>query len=508
MRPAKVSIVRDHDKDYRRPQAPAHKAADVLGLSDAGSVGSQESIIYGKEGSWYRESLCSDRGESEIATESPPPDGGYGWICCASSTMMNAHTWGIHSSYAVFLAHFLENDTFKGTSPLAYAFVGSLGIACSLAISPIATICARQFGSRRTMFCGALLEGAGLAFASFASQIWHLVLTQGILFGFGMGLLNIPAASVVPSWFSSRRSLANGISASGSGLGGFLYALATGAIIRSLGLKWAFYILGILAFTVNAVCAVLLRDRNKDIGASQLAFKTALLTRPEFLLVLSFSCFSMIGYSIMIFSLANYGTKIGLKESDTSFISGLFSLGQVVGRPAMGFLSDRVGRINVAASTSFLTAAFILGIWVNAHTYAVLAAFATLCGCVAGTFSATIGPVTAEVVGLKDMSSALNLIWLAILLPTLFSEPSALQIVTATGNYRGTQLFTGCMFMGAAFSLLAVRGWKISKVRNGARLASENVSSPRQEVEGHPHSTTPKTEAWSAISSCLKLGKV
>ena len=28
-----------------------------------------------------------------------PPDGGYGWVCVACCFLINAHTWGINSSY-------------------------------------------------------------------------------------------------------------------------------------------------------------------------------------------------------------------------------------------------------------------------------------------------------------------------------------------------------------------------------------------------------------------------
>ena len=34
-----------------------------------------------------------------------PPNGGYGWVCVACVALINAHTWGINSSYGVFLAY-------------------------------------------------------------------------------------------------------------------------------------------------------------------------------------------------------------------------------------------------------------------------------------------------------------------------------------------------------------------------------------------------------------------
>src|ERR1700761_6594949 len=78
----------------------------------------------------------------------------YGWVCTACVFFINAHTWGLNSSYGVFLAHYLANNTFPGATPLEYAFVGSLSISCAMLISPVATTCTRYLGSHTTLFTG------------------------------------------------------------------------------------------------------------------------------------------------------------------------------------------------------------------------------------------------------------------------------------------------------------------------------------------------------------------
>ena len=40
--------------------------------------------------------------EEHVATtakQDVPPDGGYGWVCVLCCFLINAHTWGINSSY-------------------------------------------------------------------------------------------------------------------------------------------------------------------------------------------------------------------------------------------------------------------------------------------------------------------------------------------------------------------------------------------------------------------------
>jgi hypothetical protein len=40
---------------------------------------------------------------SDEKAENLPPDGGYGWVCVACNFMINGHTWGLNSTYGVFL---------------------------------------------------------------------------------------------------------------------------------------------------------------------------------------------------------------------------------------------------------------------------------------------------------------------------------------------------------------------------------------------------------------------
>ncbi|KAK6000036.1 hypothetical protein QM012_004024 [Aureobasidium pullulans] len=356
------------------------------------------------------------------ATEPPPaPNGGYGWVCVVCVACINGHTWGLNSSYGVFLAYYLANNVFPGATYLEFAFVGSLSIACALLVSPVATIFTRKFGTKTTLFTGVAFETASLIGASFANQIWQLFLSQGVCFGFGMGFLFVGSVGIVPQWFTTKRSLANGIATAGSGLGGLIYSLATGAMIPSIGLAWAFRVLG-------------------------------------------FGWFSMLAYVVLLFSLANFARSVGLTASQASTVSAIFNLGQAIGRPPIGYFSDNIGRINMATLMTFISGLFALVIWTNAKSFGVLIFYAIFGGTVAGTFWTTIAPVTAEVVGLRNVPAALNICWLVLVIPCTFSEPIGLEIVSFDGGYLGAQLFTGFMYVGAAVCALFLRSWKIAEV--------------------------------------------
>jgi MFS family permease len=403
------------------------------------------------------------------------PNGGYGWVCTICVAFINAHTWGMNSSYGVFLAHYLSTDTFPGATYLQYAFVGGLSISCAMLVSPLATLSTRYFGTHVTLSFGIALETSGLIGASFASNIWQLFLSQGIAFGLGMGFLFVGSVGIPPQWFTTKRSLANGISSSGSGFGGLLYSLAAGAMIKSIGLAWCFRVLGLLAFVVNAICTILIRDRNKIIGSRQGAFEIKLFKRPEYLLLSGYGLFSMLGYIALVFSLADYAKNVGLDTSQAAVISAVLNLGQGLGRPPIGYFSDNIGRINMAGLTTFLCAMLTFVIWIFAKSYGLLLFYALIAGTVAGAFWATIGPVAVEVVGLQDLPSALNLEWLVVVLPCTFSEPIALELVRHTGGYLGAQIFIGFMYTAAALCVLFLRGWKVGELNEIKRMEDENL---------------------------------
>ncbi|KAK7420815.1 hypothetical protein QQX98_002619 [Neonectria punicea] len=428
------------------------------------------------------------------------PDGGYGWVVTVSVGFINGHSWGISAAYSVFLAHYLKESTFPGATALMYATVGSLSIGVTLLISPLVTIMARELGTRPTMLIGAGLQSASLVCASFSTEIWHLFLSQGVLFGIGMGLLFLPSYGIISQWFTKRRALANGIAIAGAGLGGLTYSLAVGAMIKNMSLEWAYRLLGIVSGVVNFTSTLLIRTRYGPTQSRQLAFDTSLLRKPEYLLILGFGAFSMLGYFVLIFTLANYATVIGLSTSQASMVAALFMLGQAIGRPGIGWLSDRFGRINITLLMSFATAVSSLAIWVNAKSFGVLVLFAFVGGLSAGVFWVNTAPVIVEIMGMENLTSGLSIFWLAMVIPSTFSEPIALEISERTGSYLGAQLFTGFMFVGASLCMLVLRGWQVSQgTRTDEGNSTSSEGNENKAESGHP-------TAWAL--NCIRCGRV
>lgn len=226
-------------------------------------------------------------------------------------------------------------------------------------------------------------------------------------------------------------------------------------------------------------------------GAPPTACTDAISTR-----LLGWGIFTLLGYTVLLFSLPNFATSIGLSPSQGSVVGALNSLGQGLGRPIVGLVSDRCGRINTAGTLTFFTAVLCFAVWIPAGGMGVLSFFSVLSGTMSGTYWATVGPVSAEVVGLQMLPSALSITWVSMVAPTTVAEAIALELKKRTGKiYINTQIFTAMMYIAATLCMWLLRGWKIGESEEDAKRAAifsqqSSVIEKQQETDLSGNETT------------------
>ncbi len=207
----------------------------------------------------------------------------------------------------------------------------------AMLVASFVTVLTRKFGKRLPMICGIIMQAGGFISASFAKRIWQPYLSQGILIGFGVGFIFIPSISILSQWFSKKCSLANGISSAGSGVGGVIFSLATGAMIKHVGLGWSLRMTGIVTFVTNSTATLLLRDRNFIVQPPQLGFDTSLLRQYKVQLLLGWAFTSMLGYITLLYSLADFVVSIRLSQSQATYIVAFLIWEQRLVDPSLGF---------------------------------------------------------------------------------------------------------------------------------------------------------------------------
>lgn len=267
-----------------------------------------------------------------------------------------------------------------------YGFVGGFNFAFAMLVAAPATALTREFGKRWTLGAGALLQCGGYIAASFATRVWQLYLSQGVLVGVGIGFLIIPSVAILSQWFARRRTVANGLAGAGSGVGGMAFSWGTAAMIRRIGIRWTLRTTGLITLVATLTATAFIRDRNHHIRPPQLAFDVGLIRRYEVALLLLWAFVSMFGYITLLFSLSDFALSIGLSRAQATNMVGILNLGTAVGRPIIGIVSDRYRKIETAGVLTLACGVICFAFWLPATSVGLTVFFALLCGAILGVF--------------------------------------------------------------------------------------------------------------------------
>ncbi|KAJ2887354.1 hypothetical protein FB639_001387 [Coemansia asiatica] len=169
---------------------------------------------------------------------------------------------GLLNAYGIYEEEydrlFDGKDEAHSSSPLGspVIFIGIIQILLANGMGFIGGQCAQRFGPGPAVFIGGILMSLGLFSASYARHIWQLCLTQGLIFGLGVCLTWIPAASAPSSWFDKNRGLATGITHMGLGIGGLVFSPLSRFLLEKTGtggsLRWLSLIL-LVGVTVTSL---------------------------------------------------------------------------------------------------------------------------------------------------------------------------------------------------------------------------------------------------------------
>ena len=104
---------------------------------------------------------------------------------------------------------------------------------------PIVGGLVNRFGCRPVCMAGSLITCIAFSLSILSVNIPMLMLLYGVLGGFGLGLIYLPAVVAVGYYFEKKRALATGISVCGSGVGTFIFAPFATYLLEQYGWKGA-----------------------------------------------------------------------------------------------------------------------------------------------------------------------------------------------------------------------------------------------------------------------------
>ncbi|OJT01758.1 hypothetical protein TRAPUB_7814 [Trametes pubescens] len=332
--------------------------------------------------------------EGTTIHELAPLDRGIrAWTFCACGFVVEMMVWGFLFSYGIFQEYYTSHPPFNNSSPIAIAAVGTVGLGIQYGEVLFLSIMFRKYPDymRPAMWCGLVSYFLCLMGSSFATQVWQLILLQGVGLGLSGGVLYLPVMILLPQWFSQRRGLAGGIIFAGTGVGGFVFPFMLNSLLNNVGLRWTLRIWAIMTCVSTGIAIFGVRPRvpvakYRDGQRRPLAPRMESFKSPLFL---SFSLTCLIqGLSYFPVSLyiASFTQTVATPLTATVVLS-LFNVAGVVGQVVLGHLSDRFAYPWVMFFSSLGSALAAFFLWGFASGPALIYPFAIIFGALSGGFS-------------------------------------------------------------------------------------------------------------------------
>ena len=220
-----------------------------------------------------------------------------------------------------------------------------------------------KIGPLYCSLAGGILVSLGFYLCSYTTSLTYLFICFGVIGGLGNGFGYATPIPVIAKWFPDKRGLAIGLAVGGYGAGSAIFGpLAQLKLIPGYGLPATFRILGAIFLVLTVIGALLLKNppvghRSANVvpaAASKHAATPHEFTPNETLRTPTFYLM-WVGYALgcsaglmVISQLVPFAKSVGIAAAALSTMTLVVgAVGNTSGRILSGWLSDRIGRINV-----------------------------------------------------------------------------------------------------------------------------------------------------------------
>ena len=268
------------------------------------------------------------------------------WVVVWATFVCLAVIFGVSYSFAAFFESFAEEFSAQradvswifGLCGLVYFVLGALG-----------GMLADRWGPRLVCMAGMGFMAIGLFLTSLAQNLSTVYLSYGLLVGLGIAFVYTPSIASVQPWFTKRRGLASGIASSGVGAGTLILPVLVSYLLGSVDWRSALQMMALGVLMLGLTASFLL-ERAPSIPGQQ-GGQLSGLTLPEALKTASFRWLyvgTLLGAPVMFIPFAHISAAArdaGVADAQAVGLVGLIGIGSLVGRFAIGWLADRLGRV-------------------------------------------------------------------------------------------------------------------------------------------------------------------
>ncbi|KAK4120750.1 major facilitator superfamily transporter [Parathielavia appendiculata] len=392
------------------------------------------------------------------------PDGGRrGWIQVVAAFLLVLDGFGFITAFGVFQAYYVK---LLPQSPSEISWIGSVQIFLLFLLGTISGRAIDAGHFRSTVLLGFVFQLGGVFGASFSSQYWQFLLSQGIATGIGNGLHFTALVWLVSQYFTKRRGLALGFSSCGAPIGAVVFTVIARELIPRVGIQWTLRVMGFIILS-NSIAIYLLARPKKATRKSGPFLELSAFREPPYLFFCIGMFFAMLGVYFAYYYVPLFGrNELGLGDDGALLILIIMSAVGITGRLIPPFLADRFFKPLRTLVASLLLSSLNVFAWTAVSSTAGLTAwvvaYAFTANAVQTLFTASMGEVTSD---MTKLGVRIGMIFTLISLACLAGPPIGGCLVQyGNGDFLYAQIFAAtCMLVGGllvAVAKVKQVGWK------------------------------------------------
>lgn len=377
---------------------------------------------------------------------------------------------GLLNAYGVFQSYY-QSDLIPASSSSSITWIGTVqGFLLFLVGVIVGPIFDKGY-LRSLVAIGSFLVVFGLMMTSLSTKYYQLFLAHGVSVGIGCAFLFLPSIAIVATYFTSRRAVATGITASGGSIGAVIYPIMFHQLINKVGFGWTTRIMAFVALAGLSVSLTVLKRRLPPPKQSRSLLDLGALKEPTFVVFAVGLFFCFVGLYFPFFYLQSFFESYLHNNSRLAFyIFAILNATSVLGRITPGLLADRVGGLNTLAPISLL-ATILAFVWIGIRDVAGAVVFACFYGYASGAIvSLPPSILTRMSPNMSVVGTRLGMIFMFAGCGILIGTPIASTLLDlAKAEFWKAQLFsaafvaagTTCFFVLRVMLVKKIDGWRI-----------------------------------------------
>jgi MFS family permease len=388
---------------------------------------------------------------------------------------------GISLSFGVFQDYYSNQVMIPNHSQASW--IGVLSVGLGYLGTPLLTYLVETFTVRPHYYvCGGwLLCVIALLASAFCHTVKALIVTQGLLFGLGVLIVEMPALIILNGWFRERRGLFFGVLCASIDLFGVGWTFLAGALLSRYGLRTTFLSMAAIAFFVPGMALFFLRDRavqaldtnppactsDKQKPASASVAPARYYHRPLFYLFVSTTIIQSLVFYLPFIYLPSFTTSFGHSVSTGAMVLAVANVAQIFGEAIFGQLSDKISLYYLIVISTLVACLCDFLLWGLATSLAYVITFAVLYGGFASGFVSLWARMAMQFAE-KDETMIFSFLSCARGIAVIASGPISAALVNNNNEggqkYKRMVIFVGVGF--AASASLGCIGWALSIMRS------------------------------------------